>query len=244
MTPPGKVGPNRVDSSPHQPQYLTRHLDGTWQPITPIQRERLMGFPDNVYTITPQRPMDDRSRNTMLGNTWHLPTAIWLLFLILNSANGENILDGVQHTNLQKMTHLWNNAAVPWGPPPQPPGHHYMSEMDWTRHLHWARHHHQHGHNSHYLLTQLSIGPSCNNKPVPTSLQFVTTSWMRFETSPKTGLTSPKGGSDLYHPIVNELQPTHDDRPNPSPTSLTPKLQLNITHIQVSFVTNCQSAFR
>ena len=28
------------------PQYLTRHQDGPWQPITPLQRERLMGFPD------------------------------------------------------------------------------------------------------------------------------------------------------------------------------------------------------
>ena len=28
----------------YQPQYLTRYQDGPWQPITPLQRERLMGF--------------------------------------------------------------------------------------------------------------------------------------------------------------------------------------------------------
>ena len=38
------------------PQYLTRHQDGPWQPITPLQRERLMGFPDH-YTQPPD-PID------------------------------------------------------------------------------------------------------------------------------------------------------------------------------------------
>ena len=42
------------------------------------------------------------------------------------------------------MTALWNQSPVPWGPPPQAPAHHYMPQMDWTRHLHWAKQHHQH----------------------------------------------------------------------------------------------------
>ncbi len=125
------------------PQYLTRHQDGPWQPITPLQRERLMGFPDH-YTQPPNSQITDRSRNTMLGNTWHLPTAIWMLFLLFISAESTHIPTGVQYTNIQKMTVFWNNSSVPWGPPPQPPVHHYMPQMDWTRHLHWAQHHHQH----------------------------------------------------------------------------------------------------
>ena len=127
----------------YQPQYLTRHQDGPWQPITPLQRERLTGFPDD-YTQPPNTPISERSRNTMLGNTWHLPTAIWMLFLFLTSAQGTPLHAGVQWTNIQRMTALWNQSPVPWGPPPQAPVHHYMPQMDWTRHLHWAKQHHQH----------------------------------------------------------------------------------------------------
>ena len=54
------------------------------------------------------------------------------------------LFTGVQYTNIQKMTALWNQSPVPWGPPPQAPAHHYMPQMDWTRHLHWAKQHHQH----------------------------------------------------------------------------------------------------
>ncbi len=91
-----------------------------------------------------------RSSNTMLGNTWHLPTAIWMLFLLLTSAQGTPIHPGVQYTNLQKMTVLWNQSPVPWGPPPQAPVHHYMPQMAKQHHqnsqhpapldptLHWA----------------------------------------------------------------------------------------------------------
>ena len=68
----------------YRPEYLTRYKDGHWQTVTPLHRERMMGFPDN-YTNTP--PADDRTRNCMLGNTWHVPTAIWLLFLMLLSTN-------------------------------------------------------------------------------------------------------------------------------------------------------------
>ena len=50
----------------YRPEYLTRYKDGHWQTVTPLQRERTMGFPDN-YTNTP--PTDDRTRNCMLGNT-------------------------------------------------------------------------------------------------------------------------------------------------------------------------------
>ena len=31
----------------YRPEYLTRYKDGQWQTVTPLQRERMMGFPDN-----------------------------------------------------------------------------------------------------------------------------------------------------------------------------------------------------
>ena len=66
----------------YQPQFLTRPHEGDWQPITPLQRERLMALPDNYTKITDQHP-STRTRNTMLGNAWHFPSALWLLTLLL-----------------------------------------------------------------------------------------------------------------------------------------------------------------
>ncbi len=50
--------------------------------ITPLQPEPLMGLPDHFTQITPDHP-STRTRNTMLGNAWHFPSALWLLFLLL-----------------------------------------------------------------------------------------------------------------------------------------------------------------
>ena len=169
----------------YMPQYLTRHQDGPWQPITPLQRERLMGFPDH-YTQPPHTNITDRSRNTMLGNSWHVPTAIWMLFLLLISAQSASIHPGVQYTNLQKMTTIWNNSAVPWGPPPQTPPHHYMPQMDWTRHLHWAQQHHQNSQQPdpldptlHWAIQQQARIPNINEvrANIAMELQSLVSEW-------------------------------------------------------------------
>ena len=103
----------------YRPQYLTREHQAEWQPITPIQRERLMGFPDNYTQPTPDQPFNDRQRNTMLGNAWHLPTAIWLLFLLL----------------IPTTAHI----PLPFGPPPKTRTNDNMPQLDWQSHLRWAR---------------------------------------------------------------------------------------------------------
>jgi len=84
----------------YRQEYLTKHKDGTWQPVTPLQRERMMGFPDD-YTNTPRG--DDRTRNSMLGNTWHFLTVVWLLFLILLSTKTQAAPTPVQYSNIEKM---------------------------------------------------------------------------------------------------------------------------------------------
>ena len=67
----------------YQPQYLTRYQDGPWQPITPIQRERLMGFPDD-YTQPPHIPISDRSRNTwVIPGTCQQPSGCYSSFSAL-----------------------------------------------------------------------------------------------------------------------------------------------------------------
>ena len=193
------------------PQYLTRHQDGPWQPITPIQRERLMGFPDH-YTQHTDTPLTDRSRNTMLGNTWHLPTAIWMLFLLLVSAQSTPVPPGVQYTNLQKMTALWNHSAVPWGPPQQGPVHHYMPQMDWTRHLHWAKQHHQNSQQPaqldptlHWAIQQQARIPNINEvrQNIAEELQQLVSEW-----------------SETTHDWYQQL-PHHCQRAYQQPTMIT-----------------------
>ena len=144
-----------------------------------------MGFPDH-YTQPPHTNITDRSRNTMLGNSWHVPTAIWMLFLLLISAQSASIHPGVQYTNLQKMTTIWNNSAVPWGPPPQTPPHHYMPQMDWTRHLHWAQLHHQNSQQPdpldptlHWAIQQQARIPNINEvrANIAMELQSLVSEW-------------------------------------------------------------------
>ena len=144
-----------------------------------------MGFPDH-YTQPPNNTITDRSRNTMLGNSWHVPTAIWMLFLLLISAQSASIHPGVQYTNLQKMTAIWNNSSVPWGPPSQTPPHHYMPQMDWTRHLHWAQQHHQHSQQPdpldptlHWAIQQQACIPNINEvrANIATELQSLVSEW-------------------------------------------------------------------
>ena len=122
----------------YRPQYLTREHQADWQPITPLQRERLMGFPDNYTQPTPEQPFDDRQRNTMLGNAWHLPTAIWLLFLLLIPTTA-HIPRTPTMTALDQMTQAWLNNPLPFGPPPKMHSNDNMPQLDWQSHLRWAR---------------------------------------------------------------------------------------------------------
>ena len=92
----------------YRQEYLTRHKDSQWQTVTPLQRERMMGLPDN-YTNIP--PTDDRTR------TPHVPTAIWLLFLILLSTDTQAIPVPVQYSNRNNISagpsHTTNTATSP-----------------------------------------------------------------------------------------------------------------------------------
>ena len=126
----------------YRPEYLTRYKDGQWQTVTPLHRERMMGFPDN-YTNTP--PADDRTRNSMLGNTWHVPTAIWLSFLMLLSTNTQAIPVPVRYSNIEKMATIWKATATAWGPADHSTPQHHMPQFDWTQHLHWTRTHYERG---------------------------------------------------------------------------------------------------
>ena len=122
----------------YQPQFLTRPHEGEWQPITPLQRERLMALPDNYTQITPQHP-STRSRNTMLGNAWHFPSALWLITILLILPITDAIPTTPQISTIHKLSQMWKASQIPWGPPPKQTDRHHMPQLDWTSHLRWAR---------------------------------------------------------------------------------------------------------
>ena len=97
-----------------------------------------MGFPDNYTQPTPDQPFSDRQRNTMLGNAWHLPTAIWILFLLVIPATA-HIPQSPSTSALDQMTQAWLNSPLPFGPPPKTRTNENMPQLDWQSHLRWAR---------------------------------------------------------------------------------------------------------
>ena len=121
----------------YKPQYLTRHKDSEWTTISPLQRERLMGLPDN-FTQNNKSPYSDGQRNTLLGNAWHLPTAIWLLFLLL-LPNIDAIPYPPTIPAIDQMTTAWLNNPCPFGPPEKAQSMTHMPQLDWQTHLRWAR---------------------------------------------------------------------------------------------------------
>ena len=122
----------------YQPQFLTRKHEGDWQPITPLQRERIMALPDHYTSITEQHP-STRSRNTMLGNAWHFPSALWLITLLLILPTTATIPHPPTCSNIQKLTAIWLASKTPWGPPPRSANHQHMPQLDWNSHLRWAK---------------------------------------------------------------------------------------------------------
>ena len=146
--------PQTVSSWQYKPQYLTRYKDNEWTTLSPIQRERLMRLPDD-FTQNNRCPNSDRQRNTVLGNAWHLPTAIWLLFLLL-LPNTDAIPYPPTIPAIDQMTTAWLNNPCPFGPPERATGTTNMPQLDWQSHLRWARQ------QAHLAQTPKPIDPTLN----------------------------------------------------------------------------------
>ena len=108
------------------------------QPITPLQRERLMALPDNYTRITDQHP-STRTRNTMLGNAWHFSSALWLITLLLMIPTATALYTPPTQSTIQKLTELWLSSQTLWGPPAKTTQHQHMPQLDWHSHCRWAR---------------------------------------------------------------------------------------------------------
>ena len=77
-------------------------------------------------------------RNKALGNTWHVPTATWLLFIVLLNTLAIPAT-AVSYTPIQRATAMWLVNPVHFGPQPRPSPQLYMPQFSWQDHLRWAR---------------------------------------------------------------------------------------------------------
>ena len=77
---------------------------------------------------------------TLLWGSWHLPAAVWILFLVLLGTANAAVPRSPHESALDKVVNLWIATRVPFGPPPRRSGSEYMPQFSWTEHLDWALH--------------------------------------------------------------------------------------------------------
>jgi DNA (cytosine-5)-methyltransferase 1 len=59
--------------------------------LTPLECERLQGFPDNwsLVTMSNGKPVSDSQRYKMMGNAFAVPVATWIMKRIAAYESGE-----------------------------------------------------------------------------------------------------------------------------------------------------------
>ena len=75
-----------------------------------------MGLPDNFTLLRDDHP-DEQTRNTMLGNTWRLPSSD--MAYIPPPTPTLTPASPIRVTAFQHMTSIWLANQTPWGPPPE-----------------------------------------------------------------------------------------------------------------------------
>ena len=121
----------------YQAKYLVTSQQGTTSLAPASMREQMMGF-SGSHTANMTHDPTEYHRNKALGNTWHVPTATWLLFLLLLNTLAVPATT-VSYTPIQRATAIWLANPVHFGPPPRPTPHLYMPQFSWQDHLQWAR---------------------------------------------------------------------------------------------------------
>ena len=122
----------------YEAQFLTQWPDGSFSTAPTELREQLQGLPLG-YTEE-LAGGDQTQRDVALGNAWHLPTAVWILFLVLLGTANADVPRSPHESALDKVVNLWIATKVPFGPPPRRSGSEYMPQFSWTEHLDWALH--------------------------------------------------------------------------------------------------------
>lgn len=75
--------------------------DGKLRRLTPLECERLMGFPDN-YTLLPN--CRDTQRYQAIGNSWAVPVVQWLIQRIVSNDTAYSRVDLMQHPIINSET--------------------------------------------------------------------------------------------------------------------------------------------
>ena len=123
----------------YEEQFLTQWPDGSFTTAPTELREQLQGL-QMGYTEK-LAGGDSTQRDVALGNAWHLPTAVWIIFLVLILGTADAAIPRSPHESaLDKVVNLWLATRVPFGPPPRRSGVDYMPQFSWTEHLDWALH--------------------------------------------------------------------------------------------------------
>ena len=122
----------------YEEQFLTQWPDGSFSTAPTELREQLQGL--QVGYTEGLAGGDQTQRDVALGNAWHLPTAVWILFLVLLGTANAAVPRSPHESALDKVVNLWIATRVPFGPPPRRSGSEYMPQFSWTEHLDWALH--------------------------------------------------------------------------------------------------------
>ena len=121
----------------YQKKYLVTDTNER-QHLAPAQmREQMMGF-DGQHTANMTPDETEYRRNKALGNTWHVPSAIWLLLLLVMDI-AHTPATAIHLSPIQRATSIWLATSTSFGPPPKPAGHLYMPQFSWSEHIQWTR---------------------------------------------------------------------------------------------------------
>ena len=101
----------------YEEQFVVQWPDGSLS-TSPVELcEQLQGLRPGFTTDLSDG--QTQPREVALGNAWHLPTAMWILFLLLLGSVQAAIPARPYETALHKVTNLWHCTRVPFGPPPR-----------------------------------------------------------------------------------------------------------------------------
>ncbi|OLP97327.1 hypothetical protein AK812_SmicGene20369 [Symbiodinium microadriaticum] len=96
----------------YEEQFLVQWPDGTSSTAPTELREQLQGLP--VGYTEKLAGGDNTQRDVALGNAWHLPTAIWIIFLVLLGTADATIPRSPHESALDKVVNLWTATRVPF----------------------------------------------------------------------------------------------------------------------------------
>ena len=122
----------------YEEQFLVQWPDGTSSTAPSELREQLQGLP--VGYTEKLAEGDHTQRDVALGNAWHLPTAIWIVFLVLLGTADATMPRSTISSRVSLGQGRQFVARVPFGPPPRRGMCEYMPQFSWTEHLDWVLH--------------------------------------------------------------------------------------------------------